>query len=155
MQRAYSEVYAITECRNAIVKDCWGSDGWDWCKILGNGAGTGQDLNSTLSEFKEQIYVFKVDQNPDRILCHWKPGGCFLVKSAYSTLSERGMRDARAIKLWRLCIPLKVKIFYQLVLTADNLIKKGVDQRHDVCYAGLMRKPLTTCSQIAYSLSSC
>lgn len=52
------------------------------------------------------------------------------MKSAYSALSKGGTRDARAIKLWRLCIPLKVKIFCWLVLkkrllTANNLIKRG------------------------------
>nr|CAD1836467.1 unnamed protein product [Ananas comosus var. bracteatus] len=40
------------------------------------------------------------------------------------------MRDARATKLWRLLIPLKVKVFCWLILkkrpiTADNLLKRG------------------------------
>lgn len=76
------------------------------------------------------VSAFKVDQCPDRILWRWDPGGRFSVKSAYSALSEGGVRDVHANKLWRLRIPLKGKIFYWIVLkkrllTADNLIKRG------------------------------
>lgn len=45
-------------------------------------------------------------------------------------LSDGGIRDDQADKIWQLCIPLKVKIFCWLVLkkshlTTDNLLKRG------------------------------
>ncbi|OAY68402.1 putative ribonuclease H protein, partial [Ananas comosus] len=130
LQLDFSEVYNMTECKTLKVKDCLMSDGWNWSKILGGDLVNRQGLCSSFSALKDRIFIFRIGQGPDKILWHWNLDGRFTVKSAYSALSDGGTRDARAIKLWRLRIPLKMKVFCWLVLkkmllTVDNLLKRG------------------------------
>ncbi|OAY77330.1 Serine/threonine-protein kinase STY46 [Ananas comosus] len=67
---------------------------------------------------------------PDSVNRRWSPDGKFTVKSAYSMLNDGGLRDGRSSKIWRIRVPLKVKVFSWIVLkkrplTADNLLKRG------------------------------
>lgn len=73
---------------------------------------------------------FRVGHRLDKLSWRWCSIGIFSVNSAYRMLSDEGTRDGQANMIWRLRIPLKVKVFCWLVLkkrplTADNLIKRG------------------------------
>ncbi|KAJ4815734.1 RNA-directed DNA polymerase (reverse transcriptase)-related family protein [Rhynchospora pubera] len=68
----------------------------------------------------------------DGICWHWESKGLFTVKSMYDFLSHRGIFDYTAKHLWKLKIPLKVKLFSWLVLnnrisTKDFLARRGMD----------------------------
>ncbi|OAY66197.1 hypothetical protein ACMD2_14954, partial [Ananas comosus] len=60
----------------------------------------------------------------------WDSGNNFTVKSVYSLIRIRGVKDVVTPAVWKLKIPTKIKIFRWLSLkkrlpTVDNLIKRG------------------------------
>lgn len=107
-----------------------GCDSWNWCKILGVDLANQFGSSSHFHALRDKLATFKLEQRSDRALWRWSPDGRFTVKSTYATLIDEGLRDARASKIWRLPLSLKVKVFCWLVLkrrtpTLDNLIKRG------------------------------
>lgn len=97
LQLAYPGVYDTVECKSAKVKDCFGSDGWNWNVILGGDGVVGQGLYSTSTELKDLISTWtgSVSTSPDKILWRWDPGGGYSVKSPYSMLTDGGTIEAQ------------------------------------------------------------
>ncbi|OAY82706.1 putative ribonuclease H protein [Ananas comosus] len=109
----------------------WGEKrNWNWTKIFGADVGQVQGLLPCCLELVERISLFSVEHRPDMIQWRWSADGHFSIKSTYSALTDGGTRDARASYIWKLKIPLKVKVFSWLVLkkrmlTRDTLVKRG------------------------------
>lgn len=116
--------------KNLTINECWGDNGWNWRKILGCGTNIDYGLNTTISLLMARVSNFKTEKGPDSVHWRWTPDGLFSIKSTYSLLCDGGTRDVRARKIWKLRIPLKVKVFCWLVLkkrtpTVENLLKRG------------------------------
>nr|CAD1829599.1 unnamed protein product [Ananas comosus var. bracteatus] len=87
-------------------------------------------MTACISALKARLSSLKTGLGPDSVHWRWSPDGRFTVKSTYSALCDGGTRDGGTCKIWKLCIPLKVKVFCWLVLkkrplSADNLLKRG------------------------------
>ncbi|XP_020097024.1 uncharacterized protein LOC109716088 [Ananas comosus] len=130
---SFPGIHVMTDCKLLTVKDCFGSDDWNWNRILvgvSDVANINTGPGSNLFALRERVGNYRVVQSPDTIGWRWSNNGVFSVKSVYRALSDGGTRDGHASKIWKLQIPLKVKVFCWLVLkkkplTADNLVKKG------------------------------
>lgn len=130
LQQSFLEVFDMSNCTNLAVRDCFVDTNWNWNRILGDNIENFQGLNPSVSEIKEKVSQFKVEHGPDIMLWRWSPTGQFTVRSTYVALSDGATRDRRSSKIWKLRVPLKVKVFCWLVLrkrllTADNLVKRG------------------------------
>lgn len=127
----FPEIFHLSQPRtNLKISDCLSCNGWCWDTILGDDIYGNPSVNASITALKDRISNACISQGQDIVLWRWSTDGRFTVKSTYSTLRDGGMRDARTGKIWCLRIPLKVKVFYWLVLkkkplTADNLAKRG------------------------------
>ncbi len=66
----------------------------------------------------------------DGVRWRWSKSEVFSIKSLYFFLQDSGVADKRFVQLWKVNLPLKVKIFVWLVLrwralTDDILLKRG------------------------------
>nr|CAD1817778.1 unnamed protein product [Ananas comosus var. bracteatus] len=116
--------------KNLFISECSNGNEWCWHKILSSANTTDQSVHLSIAALKERISSFRTGQGTDIVYWRWNPDGRFTVSSTYAMLSDGGTRNARANDIWRLRIPLKVKVFYWLVLkkkilTMDNLVKRG------------------------------
>ncbi len=83
-----------------------------------------------LRNFKDTLTGAQLSDSRDCFRWRWTPSELFSVKSMYLFLQDTGVSDKRFVLLWKLKIPLKVKIFVWPVLrrrvrTADRLLKRG------------------------------
>ncbi|OAY84833.1 hypothetical protein ACMD2_23389 [Ananas comosus] len=129
LQLGFLDVYLWAEGKNVRVSDCFTRGSWNWTKILGKEVGQLQGVLPCISELKEMILRFTVEDRPDLLHWRWSTDGHFSIKSTYSALTDGGARDARCSKIWNLKVPLKVKVFSWLVLkkrvlTRDILCKR-------------------------------
>ncbi|OAY67736.1 putative ribonuclease H protein [Ananas comosus] len=127
----FPEAYQAAVCKNLKVSECFTRGAWNWTRILGTDVGQVQGHVPNLTELVQRISAFIIDQRPDTIQWRWNTDGQFSVKSAYSALTDGGVRDACVSKIWELKIPLKFKVFGWLVLkkrtlTRDILVKRGI-----------------------------
>lgn len=102
LQSAFSEIYALTERKLVTVKDCLDNQGWNWDRMLSEELITRTGLGAKFSVLKERLTGYNVTQIPDTI--HWRrsTNGIFSIKSAYTMLNDRGMRDRRTNRIWNL-----------------------------------------------------
>lgn len=82
-------------------------------------------LRPSLLELKEKVNNFQIGTGSDTIGWRWGSYDIFSVRSLY-----RMLRDMHTKLIWRLRIPLKVKVYSWLVLkkratTVENLVKRG------------------------------
>ncbi|OAY70170.1 putative ribonuclease H protein [Ananas comosus] len=129
LKLAFSEIFSVLDGNPVLVKNCFGNDDWNWARILGDDATLLTGFEPNISALKDRVTSFKVGQHMDVIGWRWCSSGIFSVKSAYRMLNDGGTIDGRTSKIWRLRIPLKVKVFCWLVLkkrplTTDNLVKR-------------------------------
>nr|CAD1834921.1 unnamed protein product [Ananas comosus var. bracteatus] len=130
LQASFPEVFTQLDRKPILVRDCFGSDEWNWDRILGDETSVPPSLCPILSELKERVTSFSIGQTEDRIGWRWESNDIFSVQSAYRMLNDEGTRDVRGSLIWRFRIPLKIKVFCWLVLkkrtlTAVNLSKTG------------------------------
>nr|CAD1844261.1 unnamed protein product [Ananas comosus var. bracteatus] len=91
---------------------------------------SGHGASPSYQVLRESIASFKLEDRPDSVNRRWSLNGRFTMKSTYSMLNDGGLKDGRSSKIWRIRIPLKVKVFNWIVLkkrplTANNLLKRG------------------------------
>lgn len=87
----------------------------------------GQD---EIQRFSDLAVDFPLSSEVDSIAWRWNNGRKFSVHSGYNFLIFGGVIDRRISQLWKLKIPLRIKIFMWLasknrVLTTDTLSKRG------------------------------
>ncbi|OAY83301.1 putative ribonuclease H protein [Ananas comosus] len=120
----------LLDCKVGSLPTTYLGNDWDWSRILGEDTLVSLSSRRTLSKFKERVSSFCIGQTEDRIGWRWDNNNIFSVRSAYRMLNDRGTRDGRGSLIWRLRIPLKIKVFCWLVLkkrtlTAVNLSLTG------------------------------
>ncbi|XP_020096185.1 uncharacterized protein LOC109715535 [Ananas comosus] len=130
LQAAFPDVYGRLDSNLTLVRDCFGSNGWNWSRILDDESSIPPGLRLTISELKDRVSRFHIGHRENRIGWRWGSNGIFSVKSAYRMMNDGGTRDGQANLIWRLRILLKIEVFCWLVLkkrtlTLDNLSKKG------------------------------
>lgn len=112
------------------VDDALAADGWNWDRIFGTDPEILVGMDDDITELKDRISHFTILQSPDQLTWQWRPNGLFSVKSIYLALTDGGTRDPGLDTIWKLYIPLKVKVFCWLALkkrlpTTDLLVKRG------------------------------
>ncbi|XP_020102988.1 uncharacterized protein LOC109720350 [Ananas comosus] len=130
LQTAFPEVYELLDSNPMLIKDCFRRDDWNWTKILGDESIFTPGLGPDISSLKDRVSSFKIEHKLDKIGWRWCSNDLFSVKSVYRMLSDGGTRDGHTNLIWKLRIPLKVKVLCWLVLkkrllTTDNFVKRG------------------------------
>nr|CAD1826748.1 unnamed protein product [Ananas comosus var. bracteatus] len=130
LRSSFPEIFHLFPRKNLRISDCLSSNGWCWDMIPGVDNYVNFGANSGITALKDKISNVPTSQGQDSVHWSWSTDGRLTVKSTYSTLRDRGTRDAHLGGIGPLCLPLKIKVFCWLVLkkrslTADNLIKRG------------------------------
>ncbi len=123
-------IFRTVRKTNSRVQKCYGTNRWKWRKISLGFTPCSQSEEDLLRDFKCVLDGFNLTDGRDGIKWRWTQSEVFLVKSMYLFLQDSGVIDERFAHLWKLNLPLKVKIFVWLVLrrrmlTADLLLKRG------------------------------
>ncbi|XP_020112154.1 uncharacterized protein LOC109726772 [Ananas comosus] len=127
---AFPKIYQAYNRNKLKVNDVLTSDGWNWNRIFGSDPEILAGINDDIAELKDRISHLTILQRPDKLTWRWSPNGLFSVKSTYLALTDGGTRDPGLNLIWKLYIPLKVKVFCWLTLkkrlpTTDLLVKRG------------------------------
>ncbi len=126
----FHQIYCAVRRQNSRVQDCYGPNDWKWRKICSGFTPRSQSEEILLGDFKTFLSGFHLHDVRDGVRWRWSKSKAFSVKSMYLFLQDSGVVDIRFDHLWKLKLPLKVKIFVRLVLrrrvlTADLLLKRG------------------------------
>ncbi len=130
LQSLFGKVYNAVERKAIKVSDCVDQGRWRWRKILRGAYGLDADGRELVRALKVLVGNITLGGRPDEVEWRWNKKGIFSVKSTYSVLINRGIRDPVACSIWGLSLPEKVKIFLWLTLlsrlpTVDRLSAKG------------------------------
>ncbi len=90
----------------------------------------GTEALRELQVLRALVANLSLSNTNDSLSWRWSTSGSFSVKSAYSFLGFDGLVDCKILHLWRIKIPLNIKIFLWLaarnkLLTAVRLAKRG------------------------------
>ena len=124
MQREYPSLYAIASNKNATVVDVMGSVPINLPfrrTLIGN-------HRTAWLNLVERLMRVNIIDEPDKLKWALNTNGVFTVKSYYEDLLNGHTRYLRKY-LWKLKVPLKIKIFLWFLnrkelLTKDNLVKR-------------------------------
>ncbi|OAY70654.1 hypothetical protein ACMD2_25377 [Ananas comosus] len=124
------ELTPLPPNKTLLISQCSNGNEWCWNKILRGVNTSDHRVQQSIVVLKDRISTFGIRQGMDSVYWRWTSDGRFSVKSTYTMLNNGGTRDYRTCDIWRLRIPLKVKVFCWLVLTKkiptiDNLLKRG------------------------------
>lgn len=89
-------------------------------------------LKSVLDLSPFYVVSIKIGSESNMVEWRWTQQGIFTTASAYEKLHDRGMRNITNIELWKLKIPLKVRLFIWVgmqnrLLTQQRLRLRGCD----------------------------
>ncbi len=130
LRTAYPLIFDKVRTKTCRVRDCWGSRGWKWRKILAGFVPDSQAERDLRENIVADVNAIPLSDDKDEVRWRWDNSGRFSVRSLYKFLQDGGVPERRWSQLWSISTPLKVKIFVWLVLkgrvlTADNLFKRG------------------------------
>ncbi len=126
----YPRIYDCVGSKNLRAEACWGANGWRWGKILAGFPTTSQSDRTLVLQLKGLTSGFTLSNIEDEVRWRWSRSEEFSVKSLYIFLQDGGVSDTSCVELWKIHVPLKVKIFIwtvlkRKVLTKDRLIRRG------------------------------
>nr|CAD1841608.1 unnamed protein product [Ananas comosus var. bracteatus] len=130
LSSSFPELSPLPPHKTRLISYCSNGNEWCWNKILRGVNTSDHRVQQSIEALKEKIFTFGTQQGTDSVYWRWTSDGRFSVRSTYTMLNNGGTRDYRTFDIWRLRIPLKVKVFCWLVLrkrlpTIDNLLKRG------------------------------
>nr|CAD1824703.1 unnamed protein product [Ananas comosus var. bracteatus] len=130
VQKQFPNLYALSTHKQLSIKN--------WIRRLAHNTGLdlhpilclGEQQQRELGPFNALVHNTALTDCDDKAIWRWCEDGKFSVRKAYDFLIFDGIDVCTTPYLWKLKIPLRVKVFLWLagrskILTADNLSKRA------------------------------
>ncbi len=99
LRTLYPHIYDSVRNKNYRVKDCWGTNGWKWNKIMAGFVLRSQMESDLILNLKESVHEFSPRSDTDVVRWRWEPSEKFTVRSLYNFLQDGGVPDRRFVQL--------------------------------------------------------